>query len=231
MRTAVENWQEDALTGHTHEPNDVTVQLDGLGRKLGEPASEPPAQEGSDGPVFVDESGRRSKKFRRAGWVLAAVCACYAVTLVTALVGGSSTAPWLPGISQFAESKKKEKVEVEPAPSESVSAGDAPAYRPGAPAPTDSTGAVLPQRPSGTASSGAPKGVPAARGAKASAPAAAKPSSGGGVPAPGGGPSPTSSPGGGDPVPEPVASPVDPSPSPSAPTSAPVEPPAQEGAR
>lgn len=181
--------------------------------------------------MFVDESGRRSKKFRRAGWVLAAVCACYAVTLVTALVGGSSTAPWLPGISQFAESKKKEKVEVEPAPSEPVSAGDAPGYRPGAPAPTDSTGAVLPQRPtSSTVSSGAPKVVPAVPGAKAPAPAPAEPSAGGGVPAPGGGPTPTASPGGGDPLPEPVASPVDPSPSPSAPTSAPVEPPAQEGA-
>jgi hypothetical protein len=115
VRTPVENWREGARTGHTHEPNDVTVQLDGLGRQL----SELPVQPGpSDGPVFVDESGRRSKTYRRAGWVLATICAVYAVTLVVSVLGGNSTAPWLPLSGQ--EEKGSEEIEVRPAPGDDV---------------------------------------------------------------------------------------------------------------
>ncbi len=121
MPTPVENWREGARTGHTHEPNDVTVQLDGLGRQLSELTAEPGVPEGSDGPVFVDESGRRSKTFRRLGWVLAAVCACYAVTLVVALLGGNSSAPWLP-LSGQKQHKKADEVPVPPAPSGSADA-------------------------------------------------------------------------------------------------------------
>ncbi|MFF5333914.1 DUF2975 domain-containing protein [Streptomyces sp. NPDC013181] len=54
------------------------------------------APDASDGPVFVDESGRRGKTLRRFGWLLAAVCVCYAVTLVVAVLGGNSSAPFLP---------------------------------------------------------------------------------------------------------------------------------------
>lgn len=121
MPTPVENWREGARTGHTHEPNDVTVQLDGLGRQLSELTAEPGVPEGSDGPVFVDESGRRSKTFRRLGWVLAAVCACYAVTLVVALLGGNSSAPWLP-LSGQKQHKKADEVQAPPAPSGSADA-------------------------------------------------------------------------------------------------------------
>lgn len=96
MRTTVETWREGARAGHTHEPNEVTIQLDGIGRQLSELLPEPTAPEGSDGPVFVDESGRRGKTLRRFGWVLAAVCVCYAVTLVVAVLGGNSSAPFLP---------------------------------------------------------------------------------------------------------------------------------------
>ncbi|MFJ8587606.1 hypothetical protein ACIRD2_23570 [Streptomyces sp. NPDC093595] len=116
----------------------------------------PGAQEPSDGPVFVDESGRRSKKLRRLGWVLAAACAVYAVTLVVAVIGGNSSAPWLliPGP---AGEEKADTTQVVPATSASPGAGDTPGDTPGAPAPTDSTGAVIP-RPSGPAS---PDGIPA----------------------------------------------------------------------
>lgn len=116
MRTPVENWREGTRSGHTHEPNDVTVQLDGLGRQLSELPVEPGSPEHSDGPVFVDESGRRSKTYRRLGWILATICAIYAVTLVVAVVGGNSTAPWLP-ISGHED--EKPAVDVKPAPSES----------------------------------------------------------------------------------------------------------------
>ena len=96
MRTPVETWREGAHAGHTHEPNEVTIQLDGIGRQLSELLPEPTAPDGSDGPVFVDESGRRGKTLRRLGWVLAAVFVCYAVTLGVALMGGNSSAPFLP---------------------------------------------------------------------------------------------------------------------------------------
>lgn len=123
MRTPVENWREGTRTGHTHEPNEVTLQLDGLGRQLSELAIEPGTPEGSDGPVFVDESGRRSKSLRRVGWLLAAVCAGYAVTLVVALLGGSSHAPWLPISGQ---PEKSAEVEVQPAPTEPVGSETSP---------------------------------------------------------------------------------------------------------
>nr|WSW68961.1 hypothetical protein OG461_23725 [Streptomyces sp. NBC_00995] len=105
----METWREGARTGHTHEPNEVTIQLDGLGRQLSELLPEPSVPEGSDGPVFVDESGRRSKTLRRFGWVLAAVFVGYAVTLVVALLGGNSTAPFLP-LSGQEEHRKTQEV-------------------------------------------------------------------------------------------------------------------------
>ncbi|HWU10835.1 MAG TPA: hypothetical protein VN520_31540 [Streptomyces sp.] len=43
--------------------------------------------------MSVDGSGRRSKTYRRAGRVLAAVCAVHAVTLVVAVPGGNSPLP------------------------------------------------------------------------------------------------------------------------------------------
>ncbi|MFE2939137.1 hypothetical protein ACFXKG_08765 [Streptomyces sp. NPDC059255] len=138
-----------------YEPNDVTVELDGLGRQLSElpagtrpearlgtgtggetiafraPGLEDRAADGGgtggadgaeapEGPVFVDESGRRSKKLRRAGWVVAIACACYAVTVVAALVGGDSSAPWLQ-IPGLADKKKPDTVQIQPAPSGSPS--------------------------------------------------------------------------------------------------------------
>ncbi|MFD0023523.1 hypothetical protein [Streptomyces sp. NPDC058382] len=131
--------------GHTHEPNEVTIQLDGLGRQLSELLPEPGAPDGSDGPVFVDESGRRSKNLRRLGWVVAAVCVCFAVVLVGAVLGGNSSAPFLP-LSGQEEHKKAEEVEVPAAPGESagapVSPGATPSSSPSA--PVDGTGAAAP---------------------------------------------------------------------------------------
>lgn len=130
MRTTVETWREGARAGHTHEPHEVTIQLDGLGRQLSELLPEPGAPEGSDGPVFVDESGRRSKTLRRVGWVLAAICVCYAVTLVVAVLGGNSSAPFLP-LSGQEEHKKADEVKVPPAPGESAGALVPPGATPG----------------------------------------------------------------------------------------------------
>ncbi|MFD4127127.1 hypothetical protein ACFXKK_13845 [Streptomyces globisporus] len=192
----MDNWREGKRTGHTHEPNDATIQLDGLGRQLAELPGEPAPPDGSDGPVFVDESGRRSKTFRRLGWVLATVCAGYAVTLVFAVLGGNSSAPWLP-LSGPKEKARAEQVEDLPEPSAGTVddglADDAP--EPG-PSASGSPSAGASGAPAGATPSATSVVVPAGAADRPSASASADPSrptgSGGG----GGGatkPAPTTS--------------------------------------
>ncbi|MFE3829743.1 hypothetical protein [Streptomyces sp. NPDC059092] len=182
-----------------YEPNDVTVELDGLGRQLSElPAGTRPetkpgtgigagigtsagtgagfgsgtdaasgtrldvdgTDDGTDspeGPVFVDESGRRSKKLRRAGWVVAIACACYATTVVAALLGGDSSAPWLQ-IPGLADKKKPDTVQIQPAPTTSPTAVAGSADPAASPTATNIGGATAP-RTSGTVTTG-DSGVP-----------------------------------------------------------------------
>ncbi|MFB7558095.1 hypothetical protein [Streptomyces brevispora] len=168
----METWREGARAGHTHEPNEVTIQLDGLGRQLSELRPEPGAPEGSDGPVFVDESGRRSRTLRRFGWVIAAVCVCFAVTLVGAVLGGNSSAPFLP-LSGQEEHKKADEVQVSPSPGESTDAPVAPgATASSSPsAPVDASSAALPDSSAATG--------PPASGAGSSASAPVLPPKGG----------------------------------------------------
>ncbi|MFF1420594.1 hypothetical protein [Streptomyces sp. NPDC058280] len=187
-----------------HEPSDVTVELDGLGRQLSElPAGTRTAQEsgpareagpeGSDRPVFVDASGRRSKKFRRAGWVVAIACACYAMTLVAALVGGNSSAPWLQ-IPGLADKKKPDTVEIQPAPTTSVSVSVTPGASAPTPTATDANGAVIPL-PSDSATPGA-SGEPEPGTSVSAKPPKASPGAGGTKPDPGTSVDPGSDPGG-----------------------------------
>ncbi|NYV75214.1 hypothetical protein [Streptomyces sp. UH6] len=83
-------------------PIEVTVQLKAVsigdrGRDTGPPTrrrSETATSQ--DGPVFVDSSGRRSRRFRRLGALIGLVCAVYAVAIVVTLLSGNSSAPWLP---------------------------------------------------------------------------------------------------------------------------------------
>ncbi|WP_327118022.1 hypothetical protein OG206_20185 [Streptomyces sp. NBC_01341] len=223
MATPVENWREGTRTGHTHEPNDVTVQLDGLGRQLSELPVEPGPPAPSDGPVFVDESGRRSKTYRRVGWVLAAICAVYAVTLVAAVLGGNSSAPWLPLSGQ--DEKRAEKAEVRPAPSEkAVSAAPGATPPPGASATVSGV-------PGATPSPGASRpGVTAVPGASASASASVKPPRNNTSSAPAPGNSASVPPAVETSAPATVAPPVEESPPTSPdPTESPVQP--QEGAQ
>jgi len=154
-----------------YEPIDMTIELDGVGRRLsglGLPAGEgsvkesgpdrEPDSESPDGPVFVDESGQRGKKFRRAGWVLTAVCACYAVTLVVLLVGGSSSAPWLQ-IPGLAPAKEPDRVEIQqPVSSGTATVGVRPNIPAAGPVPTDSNGVVV-SRPSSTGVAGTPSKI------------------------------------------------------------------------
>ncbi len=104
-------WQDapdslDAPAGeaadHTHDPHEVTVQLDavqlgdGVLRRADGPRHATKGPEGSDGPVFVDASGRRSRLYRRLGIAVGVACAVYAVVIVSTLLSGNSNAPWLP---------------------------------------------------------------------------------------------------------------------------------------
>ncbi|WP_370258909.1 hypothetical protein [Streptomyces sp. V4I8] len=109
--------------GATHDPHEVTVQLDGIGVQLDNilrAAKDAPGGEGSDGPVFVDESGRRSRRFRRIGMAVGLACAVYAVVIVATLLSGNSDAPWLP-----VEGPKEQpagQVDTSPLPAESAPA-------------------------------------------------------------------------------------------------------------
>ncbi|MBC9718197.1 hypothetical protein H9Y04_37300 [Streptomyces sp. TRM66268-LWL] len=162
----MENWREDALSGHTHDPNEVTVQIDGLGRLRDSELVAAETQEASDKPVFVDESGSRGRRIRRIGWIMGVVCAVYAVVLVSTLASGNSDAPWMPDIGK--DDKPASKVKPSPSP---TGPGDATASTgtppgpgesvAGAPDPTLSTGITGSPKPTGSASSSAkPSGKP-----------------------------------------------------------------------
>lgn len=127
-------WENTVEAGHTHDPHEVTVQLDGVGRQLEELLVRQ-AKEGrdaagvGDGPVFVDETGRRSRRYRRIGIVVGVACAVYAVVIVGTLLSGNSDAPWLPVPGQQDE-QPAGQVETSPLPAESAapseSAGESP---------------------------------------------------------------------------------------------------------
>ncbi|MFJ4715743.1 hypothetical protein [Streptomyces sp. NPDC088785] len=156
----VENWREDALPGHTHDPHEVTIQLDGAGRLLSEmiaagrrPGEEIPGREPAgdkEVPVFVDDSGRRGRTFRRVGVALGLACAVYAVVIVVTLFSGSSAAPVLPG---FAEDKKSaDQVDTSPR----LPADSATPTAPAGTTPDPSASGSATDAPEGSADGAAP---------------------------------------------------------------------------
>ncbi|MHB9753473.1 hypothetical protein ACYBSK_03720 [Streptomyces sp. BYX5S] len=108
----------------------MTVQLDLTGSQLAglvgarPGAVERPGEGGPDDkevPVFVDDSGRRGRTFRRVGVAAGLAIAVYAVVIVATVFSGNSSAPWLP---MPAEGKGAGKVGTEstaPTPSASPS--------------------------------------------------------------------------------------------------------------
>ncbi|MFE0818340.1 hypothetical protein [Streptomyces sp. NPDC058847] len=138
-------WQDspdvDAGADHTHDPHEVTVQLDavqlgdGVLRRADGPQRGKSGAEGSDGPVFVDASGRRSRLYRRLGIAVGVACAVYAVVIVSTLLSGNSNAPWLPVDGQQ-EGKPAGQVDTTPLPSQSArpsaTAGTGPQTSPSA---------------------------------------------------------------------------------------------------
>ncbi|MFJ9627512.1 hypothetical protein ACIRU8_07425 [Streptomyces sp. NPDC101175] len=199
-----------------HDPDEVTVQLDGPAEELAAPGEKGAGHEGSDGPVFVDESGRRSRRYRRIGMAVGIACAVYAVVIVVTLLSGSSDAPWLPVPGQK-DDPPAGKVDTSPLPAVSGRPSGGSGSGSVAPGniPTASDGST-PSPGAGASASGASK----APGAKASASASPKPSASGSASAPAGG---TVT----HPVVQPSHSQVTPSSGPSTPaggTSAPAEP-------
>ncbi|MCX5263827.1 hypothetical protein [Streptomyces sp. NBC_00199] len=172
--------------GEGADPGEVTVQLDPL--KKGGPDGPEAA---SDVPVFVDESGRRSRTFRRIGIFVGIACGAYAVVIVAALLSGSAGAPWLPVPGQADDKPAAGEVDSSSAPDDSASSrpGAPGSVRPGEAGATASGSAAEPGRP------GASKG-PGASGSTAptgGASAAARPSASGAV-RPSTGPTATGSP-------------------------------------
>ncbi|MEG8277763.1 hypothetical protein [Streptomyces sp. AHA2] len=168
-----------------HDPHEVTVQLDAV--QLGDgrlrQAEDGPAA-GADGsgdrPVFVDESGRRSRRLRRIGVVVALACGVYAVVIVATLLSGNSNAPWLP-VPGKSEEQPAEKVDSSPPPAEA-----APTKQPGASVPD-----AVPVTGGATApASGPSTAAPAttARPGRSGAPAKPSPTATRATPRPGTGP-------------------------------------------
>ncbi|MDX3831636.1 hypothetical protein PV707_04820 [Streptomyces europaeiscabiei] len=213
-------WEQPDQPGRNHDPHEVTVQLDGVGREVDEGPGRHAGKDGdaagagqdSDGPVFVDESGRRRNMYRRLGIAVGTACAAYAVVIVGTLVSGNSDAPWLP-VPMQKDDKPAGKVDTPPLPAESDDRSDeADGFVPDAGPGGGRTGATSsPAAKSPTGSSG--------RARQPEKSASAKPSAG-----PSAGVTPKPKPSTGVKDPEPSASApeppkVDPSPSASPPPS------------
>ncbi|MER6749613.1 hypothetical protein [Streptomyces fungicidicus] len=147
-------WQEEADDSGeaTHDPHEVTVQLDsvqiGEGLELRRSQGGPSTGQDAAGPVFVDESGRRSRLYRRIGMAVGLACAGYAVVMVATLLSGNSDAPWMPVPGQ--ENKPAGKVETTPQPADDTDTtpGSGSSLDPDA---TPSTGAPTEPGPDATA--------------------------------------------------------------------------------
>ncbi|MEU1575884.1 hypothetical protein ABZ519_32945 [Streptomyces collinus] len=180
--------------GQTHDPHEVTVQLDAvqLGDGFLRQAKEGPGADAADRPVFVDESGRRSRRYRRIGMAVALACGAYAVVIVATLLSGNSNAPWLP-VPAKDDNPPAGQVDTPSLPAESApTTGTGTGTGATAPGSTPATGqptapgpglsAAVPDTTAGTGRSGtsaeptpsATRTVPAP-GGKATAPAPTKP--------------------------------------------------------
>ncbi|MEU0029967.1 hypothetical protein [Streptomyces sp. NPDC006335] len=147
-------WDESGIAaGGAHDPHEVTVQLDAISlnsqdRIEGRPGGDG-GSESSDGPVFVDESGRRSRRFRRIGIAVGLACAVYAVVILVTLLSGNSNAPWLP-MTGPKDDTPAGKVDTSPMPADSAEPSAGAGLIPGT-TPTVSGGMTPAPGVSGTA--------------------------------------------------------------------------------
>ncbi|MFI8518853.1 hypothetical protein ACIGEZ_13650 [Streptomyces sp. NPDC085481] len=207
---------EDAdAPGHAHDPHEVTIQLDAVDlRSLGDTWSLRPAeaapepQREPNGPVFVDESGRRGRRFRRIGTLIGVACTVYAVVIVATLLSGNSTAPWVP-VPKQEQDVPAGQDQASPSPTEPTEASPSASGTPTSSAtPTGERSAAPTKVPSASASTRGP-------GTRAPAPSATAPKPDKTTRGPGPGPSrpgtppPTSSAPTDDPTPKTTTSPAD----------------------
>lgn len=179
-----------------NDPGEVTVQLDPL--KSGRPDGPEGA---SDVPVFVDESGRRSRTFRRIGILVGTACGAYAVVIMAALLTGNAGAPWLPvPVPGQADDKPAAgNVDATSAPdgSESPRPGAPDARVPGGADVTATASGAVPGKPGASTAPGASGSTAPSSG---SSPAARPSPSGPARPSAGATPSASSGPGPSSPV-------------------------------
>ncbi|MEV1066359.1 hypothetical protein [Streptomyces sp. NPDC050263] len=201
------------MDGKGNDPREVTVQLDPLKKGRADAADA-----ASDVPVFVDESGRRSRTFRRIGILVGTACGAYAVVIVATLLSGNAGAPWLPvPVPGKADDKPAAgKVDDSETPEDSTTPrpGEPGEMLPGGAGITASTPGAVPGKPGvsaapGASGSAAPSSGPSAA-AQPSASGSARPSAGppASVPSPPGPSAPV--------VPPPASSPPPPASSPAA---------------
>ncbi|MER6539427.1 hypothetical protein ABT215_37750 [Streptomyces sp900105755] len=110
-------------TGPTGPTGSAAAEVSGASRGAGASDGSGPPDVLVPAPVFVDASGRRSRRFRRAGIALGLACAVYAVVIVVTLLSGSSDAPWLPVPGQNAD-RPAGKVDDLPRPAHSPRTSD-----------------------------------------------------------------------------------------------------------
>ncbi|WP_371671101.1 hypothetical protein OG985_27860 [Streptomyces sp. NBC_00289] len=189
-----------------HDPDEVTVQLDDVGGDADDLLVQPGkgGPDSSDAPVFVDESGRRSRRYRRIGMAVGLSCAVYAVVIVVTLLSGNSNAPWLPVPGQQDE-QPAGTVDTSPKPKESTAPTGFVGVAPPGTLPTaaDGTTPKPGSRPSASPGASRASGSPRPGASAATSPAAGKT-----TPAPGTGviiPSSTPAPTQGSATPEPTA--------------------------
>ncbi|MFF3201104.1 hypothetical protein [Streptomyces sp. NPDC002962] len=191
-----------------HDAHELTVQLAGFDpASTADASGRRPAAHGDPAtpgtPVFVDESGRRSRRLRRLGVAVGIACSVYALVIVATLVSGNSSAPWLPLPGQ-GDDTPAGKVETSTVPSVSGSPSGSDRAAPNAgssnsvptassmggatdkPGATASPGGIeasaLPQASTGTTtvrpSATATASVPAASESAAASPEASQPDTG-----------------------------------------------------
>ncbi|GGQ78812.1 hypothetical protein Saso_53640 [Streptomyces asoensis] len=142
------------------DTDELTVQLGSIGAasSAGTPGGRSGSPDGTGSPVFVDESGRRSRRLRWLGAAVGVLCSVYALVIVATLVSGNSGAPWLP-LPGLDSDTPAGKVETSAVPSASASPSGSADAVPGAgttgAAATASSASGAAAEPSGAATGSA----------------------------------------------------------------------------
>ncbi|OQR63807.1 hypothetical protein B6E66_12115 [Streptomyces maremycinicus] len=162
LRDAVRDSVREPVRDSFQDADELTVQLAGVDPASTTAASghRPEPQDGTSTPVFVDESGRRSRRLRLLGVAVGVACAVYALVIVATLMSGNSSAPWLP-LPGLGGDTPAEQVETSSGPSASASPSGSDTAAPNAGSSdaaqsASSTGGDATAAPGATASAGRP---------------------------------------------------------------------------